>query len=223
MLATPDHRRQRFHDVVYPWGLSLSFAIASRDDVRLAALDGELIHAADDAPHGVVCQRPHRLQTVLLLDFFLGVEDGRARQAPVDDLCRAAPRFQPAALHGFTVTRSMGRFRPHDGLAVATGNQNKSLAAGRCAIIGRHQLAPLDLVAEVSKLTYELPERRASQLLHGLSFSDWPPRLELFDVFEENHSWPHQSSPSQGDPRKTADFLINESCALCLAEMLTVG
>ena len=79
MLAAPDHRRQRFLDVVYPWGLSLSFSIAGRNDIRLAALDGEFIHAADDAPHGVVRQRPHRLQIVPLLDFLLGVEDGRAR------------------------------------------------------------------------------------------------------------------------------------------------
>ena len=79
VLAAPDHRRQRFLDVVYPWGLSLSFSIAGRDDIRLAALDGEFIHAADDSPHGVVRQRPHRLQIVPLLDFLLGVEDGRAR------------------------------------------------------------------------------------------------------------------------------------------------
>ena len=79
VFAAPDHRRQRFLDVVYPWGLSLSFSIAGRDDIRLAALDGEFIHAADDSPHGVVRQRPHRLQIVPLLDFLLGVEDGRAR------------------------------------------------------------------------------------------------------------------------------------------------
>ena len=79
MLAAPDHRRQRFLNVVYPRGLPLAFAVAGRDDIRLAALDGEFIHAADDAPHGVVRQWPHRLQIVPLLDFLLGVEDGRAR------------------------------------------------------------------------------------------------------------------------------------------------
>ena len=223
VLAAPDHRRQRFLDVVYPWGLSLPFSIAGRDDIRLAALDGEFIHAADDAPHGVVRQRPHRLQIVPLLDFLLGVEDGRARQAPVDDFRRAAPRLQSAAFHGFAVPWSVGRFRPHDGLAVTAGNQNEPLTAGRCAVVSRHQLTPFDRVAEIPKLADELSERRACQLLYRLALSDRPPRLELFDIFEEDHSRPHQSGPSQGDPRKAADFLVNESCALSLAEMLAVG
>ena len=73
------------------------------------------------------------------------------------------------------------------------------------------------------KLADELPERRACQLLYRLALSDRPPCLELFNIFEENHSRPHQSGPSQGDPRKTTDFLINESRALGLAEMLAVG
>ena len=148
LLCRADHRADRLPDVMHTRGLSLPLSVPRWHDERIPGADGELVHTSDDPPHGVVRQRPHGVDAVLLLDLRFSGEDGRARQAPVDDLRRRYPRFALAALDLLAVSRCMGPLWPSDGPAITPGDQHEALASGRRAVVCRHQLPVFHLVAQ---------------------------------------------------------------------------
>ena len=186
------------------------------NDERRPGFDRELVHAANNAAHGVVRQRPDGGNAVPLVDFILRRKNRRAWQRPVDDLRGAAPWQQFSVVHFRTVSRGVCALRPDDRTSVAAGNQYQPASCRRRTVVGCHQLAPFHAISQCPKLPDELLKRRSGQFLYRLSFAHRPPRLELFDVFEDDDARAYLRRPAQDDPREAPDFAVNKCCALCL-------
>ena len=207
---------------MHPWSLSLPLSVSGGHDERLPASDCEFVHSPDDPPHGVVRQRPHGFQAVLFQDLRLALEDGGARQAPVNDLRRTPPGFQLAAPDLFAIPGSVGPLRPDDGPSITAGDQHEALPGGRRSKVCRHQLPVLHGVAQVPKLGNELPEGRARQLLHGLALAHRAPGLELLHILQHDDPGPHQRRPAEGYPGEAPDLPVDQRRPLGLGEVLAV-
>ena len=217
LLAGADHRGNRRVHVMHAGCLPLALTVPRWYDKRLAAADGELVHTSDDAPHGVLRQRPHRLQAISFHDLRLGREYRWARQAPVDDLRRAAPLGQ-----SIRAGLAVGGLRPDNRLPVTAGNQVEPLAGGGRTVVRRDQLPILHVIAQFLQLSDELPERGARQLLHRLSLPHRPPRPKLLHIFEDDNAGSYRCCPAQRDPREPTNLPVDQRSAFSFAEVLAV-
>ena len=197
--------------------LPLALTVPRGYDKRLAAPDGELVHAPDDPPHGVLRQRPHRLQAISFHDLRLGREYRWAWQTPVDDLRRTAPLFQ-----SIRAGLAVGGLRPDNRLPVTAGDQIEALTRGRRTVVRRDQLPIFHGVAQRLELEYELPERGTCQSFDRLALPHRPPRLELLHILQNDDAGPYRCRPAQRDPRKAANLPVDQRSAFSFAEVLAV-
>ena len=127
--------------------MSIPSVVALHNE-RLSASDCELVHAPDYPAHGIVCQRPHGLDPIPLPYLLPGGKNGIPGNRPVYNLCRRTPGKQLSGLHPLAFNRGMGLFRPHNGLSIAAGYQDKALPGGGCTVVCGHQLPVLDFVSQ---------------------------------------------------------------------------
>jgi hypothetical protein len=117
----------------------------------------------------------------------------------------------------------VGLFGPEDRLPIATRHQEQPLADGRCAIVARPKLSPLDVIAEVAKLSEPRPESEAAtHWARTAVVGERPPVLEFFDVLEDDDARLDGLRPAHHDPGEAADPLVDRLAALRLTEMLAV-
>ena len=211
-----DGRHRRVH-VMHAGGLPLALTVPRGYDKRLAAADGELVHTSDNAPHGVLRQRPHRLQAISFHDLRLGREYRWARHAPVDDLRRAAPLGQ-----SIRAGLAVGGLRPDNRLSVTAGDQIEALTRGRRTVVRRDQLPIFYGVPQLSELVDEFPERGTCQSFDRLALPNRPPRLELLHILQNDDAGPYRCRPAQRDPRKAANLPVDQRSAFSFAEVLAV-
>ena len=223
LLDRGDHRRQRRVDVMYPRRLPGPLPIAHGDQERIPAPDGVLVHAPDRPALGVLRQRTHHGNAVLLLDLLLRGEDRIHGEGEVDDLRRRPPGQQLPALDLLAVLRRVGACRPDDGLSVAACHQHKAFPGGRRAVVSGHQLPVFHLVAQRLKLTEPFLEGLTLLALDRLALAHRPPGRELLHIFQDDHPRAHRARPAQHDPRKAADVAVHKGTALCLGEVLAIG
>src|SRR5689334_18235857 len=101
----------------------------------------------------------------LLRQRLLPLEDGRARDRPVDNLGRGAPGQPLPAQHLRRARFAMRWLRPNDRLSVPPRDHEEALADRRRAIVAGAQLAELQPIAELAKLLAPLLEGLAGARL----------------------------------------------------------
>ena len=158
-----------------------------RDDERFGCADDVAFDAASDAPARCLREWP------------LAIEDARAGERPVDDIGRGTPRLAP--------TCTMRCAWPDDRPAVAASDEEEALARGGRPVIGRDEQLVLERVAE----SRERAEPFAKGFAHALGIgtavgTERPPRLKLFDVFEDDDPGLDGLRPADDDPGEAADL-----------------
>jgi hypothetical protein len=176
--------------------------VTQANDERLGRVDHVALDAGRHAAQRGLSQRA------------LTLEDAGAGNRPVDALGRGAVRLAPRAVRGL---------RPHDGLPVTPRDKEQALAAGRCAVVARAQLAPLDGVAQAVQGVDEGAELAAAVARAGPAvLGERPPGDELFDVLQADDARLHGGCPAHRHPGQAADLLLHRLAALGLAEVLAV-
>ena len=181
------------------------------DNERGRIIKDELFQSFGDPAHRVFAQG------------FLPSEDGRARDAPVDDF-RSRPvwLFQSAAHHQ-TVRIPMCRCWPHDWFAIAPGDQEEPLPGGRRSVIAGPQFLVFHPVAVSLQGIHKPPERFSyAAPIRMTVLSQRPPSTKLFHVFQHDYARPDNFGPFHCNPCKGAYGFALRFPAFCLTEMCAV-
>src|SRR5579885_1891202 len=193
-------------------GNAIAFVVMGQgDDKRLRAVHDIAHDAFGYPPASCLGQRP------------LAREDRRARYRPVDTGCGHAPRLEFAGLESWCLRIAMRGLWPGDRNAVASCDQEKTLANCRRAVIAGPKLAPLDVVAAALQPADISLERTALAFrIERAVIEQRAPRLKLLDVFEDHHARTLRAHPVQTDQREPTNFLFTRLPSLCLRKMFAV-
>ena len=116
----------------------------------------------------------------------------------------------------------MRRLRPHNRLAIASGDEEKPLTDGRRTVVTSPKLIPFDTIAIAFERMDEAPERLPFALRVGAISDQRSPRRELFHILEDDDARPNELCPTNRHPCKPANCFLNGLAAFGFREMLAV-